>query len=260
MNISSSMEPEAPDGWFYLDDLSPAPDPSMDMEDYDVGTTGGGVGAAMTCEPQTKPVSKKSTNKKPVCTCGSNGNTLREKFEKGVHKGMDGQCKPSNGPECAAGSSKYGEATVKNKVGPRFIGETIDGGLAPCKRTQIRFCFASWEWSCDIEQQCKQIGSSSSSSSTPTQVCCKNANAYSCTTTCASPGTQVAISGTCNTSTNCKAPPPPPPPPSSSSGGARCTGSTAVGTVCSNTNRCDNGKEDCYCKKNSPLDINGKCQ
>ncbi len=114
--------------------------------------------------------------------------------------------------------------------------------------------------------------SSSSATSTPVSVCCLTAGTYTCSPNCA--GTVVPFTGNngvCDTNINCKSsasssstpPPPPPPPPPSSTGStsSRCTGSTPVGTTCSNSNPCDTSKGDCFCSTTgNPLAITGKCQ
>lgn len=183
---SSSFEPEPPAGWFDPDTLEPVPDPTMGWDGGTVGGTDGGTfggtfggdtggaggdtgGGAPMCGTKTKTIAKSYPGRKKACTCGSDGKSLQKKFEDNVKAGMNAACKDgATGPFCNSGCSVDGGTTVKNKVGPNFIGVAYDGGQPPCKKTQVRFCIESWNWSCDIEQKCKATSSSSSSTPPPT--------------------------------------------------------------------------------------------
>lgn len=171
-------------GWFYEDDNSPAPDPSVWVEDggmADGGTVGGvtggdtgGIsggssgGAAPTCTTRTSQKKGKLTTNgsntlKPagtkICTCGANGNTLKLNMHNLVIKAKENACRSLMAPACQAGCERDGTATVENQVEPVFKGETIDGGLKPCAKNQVRYCVTPPTWGCDVVQKCKAPGS-----------------------------------------------------------------------------------------------------
>ena len=108
--------------------------------------------------------------------------------------------------------------------------------------------------------------SSSSATSVPVSVCCKTGNSYSCSQNCPT-GEIISVNGVCDETTNCKgssssstSQPSSTSPSSSSFSSSRCTGSTPVGTACSDIQLCDTSRGDCYCYRGNPMSNQGTCK